>query len=150
MYRELLQNQFVNREEALRRGLDEIEVAEILRQLGIAFRETGDFDSAEQLLSRSSTRCDARAEDRTDFLIQREIVFIRNDLAVFFDEIGRLEDAHTQFVEALRIAEYTFSTDHLPARSSPLKYRDAELGNSTIGWSEKLKRRQACIGRLWR
>ncbi|MHB8969224.1 MAG: CHAT domain-containing tetratricopeptide repeat protein [Pirellulaceae bacterium] len=113
-YRNLLRKRFVNREDALRRGIDEIEVAEILRYLGLAFREIGHFDSAERCYREALQGLTETASDPMDVQLQREIVFIRNDLAVSCGEIGRLEDAHTQFVEALRVAEYAFPTDTFP------------------------------------
>ncbi|MHB8863167.1 MAG: CHAT domain-containing tetratricopeptide repeat protein [Pirellulaceae bacterium] len=111
---DLLLKSFVNRDEAVRRGIDELQVVAILRHIGAAFRETHNFDLAERYYLDALNGISESALIRYGVQMELEIVLIRNDLAVMYGDTGRYDDAHAQFTEAFRLAGRLFPAKEFP------------------------------------
>ncbi len=109
-----LQKQFVDRDDALRRGMDKAEVAEILRHLGRAFRNMGRFDLAEHYYLESLKEASETTSVPLSHKMGMQIVSVRNDLAVFYGDVGRHDKAHIQFIEAFELAKCIFPTTSFP------------------------------------
>lgn len=115
IFRDALNAQYLVRTAKPQDARDPIEDAEILRNLGLAFQGTGEFTVAEKHYRAALASASNSSASRFGASRDLQLVATCHALALLYTDVGRYEDAYTQYTAALKTASHLFSIDRYPS-----------------------------------
>ncbi len=114
IYRDVLWRRYGEAHGTLSKNRSTIQTVELLRKVGFAFRETGDFASAERCYQEALDLVAATLPSAGCFSLSYELVTVRHDRALLYTRMGRYDDAYAEYAGALGLARTLFGTDRYP------------------------------------